>query len=69
MKRATERHETILTLFDYEEKNNVPENRRYTYDANANDPKIPYPDPRKKAYADIRHVESEVKDLKHKGKL
>lgn len=64
-----EREKYIKILFDYEEANNIPDNRRLTYDPYAGVPEIKNPSPRKKAYVDIRTVIGRVKDLKYNGLL
>lgn len=69
MKRYSEKQKAIATLFDYEEKHNVPEAERLTHDPYADIPEIPEPSPRKKPYVDIRGVESIVRDLKYRGKI
>ncbi len=62
-----EKQEYIKTLFEYEERNNVPENRRLTHDAYADIPEIPDVSPRKKAYVDIRDIVHRVNELKYMG--
>ena len=64
-----EREKAIRTLFDYEERNNIPNNDRYTYDQYADVPEISQVYPRKKINLDIRWVISRVNELKHLGKL
>lgn len=69
LKRYHEKQEAIRQLFEYEESQNLPESERLTHDPYANEPAILEPSPRKKAYVDIRGIESIVRNLKHKGEL
>lgn len=69
MKRYREKQDAIKTLFEYEEKNDIPDEERLTYDPYKDIEEIPDPSPRKKAYVDIRWVEGKVSDLKYQGDI
>lgn len=70
MSRSSSYRDKIINeLFNYEETNNVSADQRLTYDQYANVDEIDTVSPRKKAYVDIRDVESVLKNLKHNGKL
>ena len=81
MKRYSEKQKAIHTLFDYEEKNNIPEDERLTYDVNAKFaetamfnvykkyPSLKESCPGKKPCVDIRIVEHKVSNLKYLGEL
>jgi len=69
MKRYTQKQAAIQKLFEYEEKHKLPANERLTHDPYKDEPAITVPSPRKKAYVDIRGVESKVRDLKRKGEI
>lgn len=58
-----EREEYIKKLFDYEEKNHIPEHLRLTLDPYAKIPEIKDVSPRKKMYVDIRRIIGRVKEL------
>lgn len=74
MKSYSKKQNAIRALFDYEEKNNIPEDERLTYDVNAKFaetamfnvyekyPSLKEPRPGKKPYVDIRRVLGKVED-------
>lgn len=67
LKHYERKQNAIRELFAFEEERNIPEAERLTYDPYAGNLDALDPSPRKKAYVDIRRVESSVDDLRQRG--